>query len=38
MVLKKRNFKRNRINLNLEEFKRVRNRYFRNIRKVKADL
>jgi len=37
MVLKKRNFKRNRINLNLEEFRRARNRYFGNIRKAKAD-
>jgi len=38
MVLKKRNFKRNRINLNLEEFRRIRNRYFGNIQKAKADL
>jgi len=38
MISKKRNFKQNRINLNLEEFKQTRNRYFGNIRKAKADL
>jgi len=38
MASKKRNFKRNRINPNLEEFKRAKNRYFGNIRKAKADL
>jgi len=38
MVSKKRNFKRNRINLNLKEFKRAKNRYFGIIRKTKIDL